>query len=325
MRNQVIGIGVLAAVLTGGVQQASAQDTRAEEVLAKTRAALGRVASVKTLSVEASTQRNIGSTQLSSEVELFVEMPDKYVKREETRGMMTMTMATGFNGDRAITPRGGMAAGPGGAMIIRMGPGGPVHDGPEPTPEQVAQMNAAALRGSRAEASRFLLGWLGMAHPAMRVSYTYAGQAESPDGKAHVIDVKDGDGFESRLFIDQNNHLPLMVTYMGRAPRIVTSGGPMRVTRGAAPAGGSSGSQPLPDADRKEMQKEMGEKLRREMAEQPPVEFSLFFDDWREVDGVTFPHVMRRAAGGETSEEWTINKVKVNSKIDPKTFAVAAK
>jgi len=55
------------------------------------------------------------------------------------------------------------------------------------------------------------------------------------------------------------------------------------------------------------------------------VEFSLFFDDWREVDGVTFPHVMRRAAGGETSEEWTINKVKVNPKIDAKTFAVAAK
>ena len=28
----------------------------------------------------------------------------------------------------------------------------------------------------------------------------------------------------------------------------------------------------------------------------------------------------RRAIGGTTSEEWTINKVKVNAKIDPKKF-----
>ena len=28
------------------------------------------------------------------------------------------------------------------------------------------------------------------------------------------------------------------------------------------------------------------------------VDFTLFFDDWRDVDGVKFPHKMRRAVGG---------------------------
>ena len=28
----------------------------------------------------------------------------------------------------------------------------------------------------------------------------------------------------------------------------------------------------------------------------------------------------RRATGGDTNEEWTVNKVKINPKIDPKKF-----
>ena len=52
----------------------------------------------------------------------------------------------------------------------------------------------------------------------------------------------------------------------------------------------------------------------------PMVDYTLFFDDWREVDGINFPHVIRRAAKGTTDEEWTINKVKVNAKLDAKKF-----
>ena len=64
------------------------------------------------------------------------------------------------------------------------------------------------------------------------------------------------------------------------------------------------------------------EKQIQEMQKQPPamVDYTLFFDDWRDADGVKFPHKMRRAMGGATTEEWTVNKVKVNPKIDPKRF-----
>jgi hypothetical protein len=53
------------------------------------------------------------------------------------------------------------------------------------------------------------------------------------------------------------------------------------------------------------------------------VDYTLYFDEWREVDGIRFPHRMRRAAAGVTTEEWSVNKVRVNPKIDPKKFESA--
>jgi len=65
------------------------------------------------------------------------------------------------------------------------------------------------------------------------------------------------------------------------------------------------------------------EKQLQEMQRPPPVlaDYTLFFDDWRDADGVKFPHKMRRAMGADTIEEWTVSKVKVNPKVDPKRFA----
>ena len=60
----------------------------------------------------------------------------------------------------------------------------------------------------------------------MRRAIVHVPSAESPDGKAYVIDVKSADNFAARLFIDEQTHLPLMVTYKGPQPRIMTQGGP---------------------------------------------------------------------------------------------------
>ena len=56
---------------------------------------------------------------------------------------------------------------------------------------------------------------------------------------------------------------------------------------------------------------------------QPPemADFTVYFEDWRDADGVKFPFKMRRATEGATTEEWSVSKVKVNPKIDPKKFA----
>jgi hypothetical protein len=51
------------------------------------------------------------------------------------------------------------------------------------------------------------------------------------------------------------------------------------------------------------------------------VDYALYFEEWRDVDGVKFPFKLRRAMAGTTTEEWTVNKVKVNPKVDPKRFA----
>lgn len=318
-----VALGAAAVALPA---PAHAQDAKAGEVIAKTRTALGgsKLDALKTLSIQAAVDRNVGNRQLSSEIELLAEMPDKYVRVDASRPG-GMTMSTGFNGDRAILPGGGsMSVGPGGGMTFRMGPAGAIHDeGQKPTPEQLEQLNKMSLRNARVEASRMMLGWIGATHPSLKADYTYAGEAESPDGRAHVIDVKDAEGFEARLFIDQNNHLPLMVTYKARQPRMMTSGAPVTRTATAAPAGAQK--QELTDEERKKLQAEMQKTLAPQLAEQPLSDFTLFFDDWREVEGLTFPHKMRRAVAGETTEEWTFTKVKVNSRIDPARFAVATK
>jgi hypothetical protein len=330
MRVQIIRFTTAITLACAVSVPAQAQDAKAAEILAQTRKALGgkKLDALKGASIEADMARNVNNMQMSSKVEMHLEMPDKYVRIEESRGGMGIVMNNGFNGDKAILPGGGNVSMQGGAMVFRMGPGGPVADGAKPTPEQQAEMNKAALRSQKMEISRLMLGWFGMAHPALPVQYTYVGEAESPDGKAHVIEAKDPDGFSARVFIDQNNYLPLMVSYQGRAPRVMTSGGPM-VTHAApgAPSGQqvTRTSRELTDEERKKFAADAEKQVAQITQQAPMVDISIFFDDWREVDGVQFPHVMRRASAGTTNEEWTITKVRINPKIDAKKFAADTK
>ena len=52
------------------------------------------------------------------------------------------------------------------------------------------------------------------------------------------------------------------------------------------------------------------------------MEHRLYFAEYRDVDGIQFPFRIRRAVGGETTEETTFDRFKVNGKVDPKKFEV---
>jgi hypothetical protein len=327
MRIQNLVVGVIALIAIARVQPAAVaqEDKKAVEVLASARKAIGgkKIESLKSLSVQAAMQRNTGNFQMNSDLELFVELPDKYMRSEaSSNAMVSLGNTMGFNGDRALksAPAAGMAAG--GGMIIRMGgPGGPAFGGGDkPTPEQQEQIDRQMVRASRHDISRLMLGWFGMTHPSLSAQYAYAGEAESPDGKAYVIDVKNADGFAARLFIDEKTQLPLMVTYRGPQPRIVTAGGPRPAPGGTLP-GPQTQPRQLSEEERRKIAADADARM-REMEQQPTtmVEYTLFFDDWREEDGIKFPHALRRASAGTTTEEWTINRVRVNPKIDPKKF-----
>lgn len=313
---KVLVIGALAIGLSIAAP-AAAQD-KAAEVLAAARAAIGgdKVANLKSFSVKGSTARNMGERQLTSDVEILVEAPDKYARIEDITAPIARTMTTGFNGEKAIRPAG-MSMGGGGMRIIMAGPGGPPSEAAKLTPEQEAQMNAQLLGAQRTEISRLMLGWFASAHPALGATYTYAGEAESPDGKAHVIDVKAGD-FEAKLFIDQATSLPLMLTYRGPEPRVITMGGP-----GGARGGGSFVAAPGHGAAAPAVSAQAATEAQLEaMRNEPPkmADFQIYFSDWRESGGVKFPHVLQRAMAGNTVEEWEITKVAVNPKIDAKKF-----
>ena len=305
---------------------------KAVEILAAARKAIGekKLDALKTFSVESSLQRNLGSAQISSDIEIVLDLPDKYLRQETPQGGMIVAGGglSGFNGSRPLQ-KVNFGAGPGpGGMVIRMGGVGapPAPSGEKPTPEQLEQMTRTLVRNGQVEASRLMLGWFATAHPAANAEYVYAGEAESPDGKAFVIDVKNADNFNARLFIDQQTNLPLMVTYRAPQPRMMTAGGPGGPAA-AAPAGGGhvvrsepAGREPS-EEERKKLRADAEKQI--EMQRQAPVlvDFAVYFEDWRDAEGVKFPFKMRRASGGTTTEEWTVTRIKVNPKVDPKRFA----
>ena len=53
-----------------------------------------------------------------------------------------------------------------------------------------------------------------------------------------------------------------------------------------------------------------------------PVEYRLYYADYRDVDGLQWPFRLRRATGTETTEETTFDRFRINTKIDPKKFEV---
>jgi hypothetical protein len=315
---------VVATVLWAAPVTYAGQDTKATEVLATTRKEIGgkKLDSLKSLSVQASAQRNVGDFQLTSDLELLVDLPDKYVRSEtSTSAMVNMASTTGFNGNRPVKgPAQAGLPGGGGGMIIRMGGPGMSMPGDvqKLTPAEQDRVDKQLVRSAQVDISRLMLGWFAMTHPSVIVNYTYGGEAESPDGKAFIVDVKNTEGFAARLFIDERTHLPLMVTYKAPQPRIVTATGP-------PPGSGGAAAQPQTRATGQDEQKHVADdgKGRIEpMAQEAPVlvEYTLFFDDWRDDDGIKFPHAIRRSLAGTTTEEWSVSKVKLNPKIDPKKF-----
>ena len=298
-------------------------DAKAAQMLAAARAALGgetKLAGVNGLSLRGTYQREIaapaggggavimmtgpggGSPQMSGELEIDVLFPDKYIKVDTGTGPVAITRTEGFDGERPL-----LAVRSSSPHVRIMG------DNVDGDPERA---KTAASR-ARAELARLLLGLIAGTQPGFPVAYSYVGQAESPDGKAEVIDVKGPDGFETRLFIDASTHLPLMLTYLAPEARVMRrtmdgSGAPRR-TPGSAPT-------ELTAEERERIEQE-----RKALETTPPktIEHRLFFSDHRDVDGVLLPHRIARGTATKTTEEWEITSYKVNPSLKANRFSVS--
>jgi hypothetical protein len=60
----------------------------------------------------------------------------------------------------------------------------------------------------------------------------------------------------------------------------------------------------------------------RTLGQAKPIDYRVYYGDFRDVDGVKFPFRLRRAIGGETIEETMFDRVRINAKIDPRKFEV---
>ena len=195
--------------------------------------------------------------------------------------------------------------------------------GQTPTPEQKAASDQRLLMAAKKDFARMTVGMFGSSYEAFPLEFSYAGQADSPDGKAHVIAVKGADNFDAKLFVDTKTNLPLMLSWSDREPMVMTQninrgGGP----GGAAGGGGvtfSRGGQPPTEEEIKKMQAEMAA---REAARKI-VEYRIYYSNFKAVNGVLLPHTLQRSIDGKPSEETTFEEIKVNPKIDKNKFTVS--
>jgi len=373
-------IGILAAVSLRAVStasspaQAPAKDANA--ILAQAREALGgekRLSAVKNFVATGRTRQVRGDNLVPIEFEISVELPDKYVRKDEIPAQESGPTSTGFNGGDLIQlPVPAAPVPPGGDGRA----GGP----PAPNPAQLEAMKVARVAAVKQDFVRLTLGMFAGSFSSYPLTFTYVGQAEAPQGKADVIEVKAAPNFTARLFVNSETHLPIMVSWQGPAgrggpgrggpgapgapgagPGAEGRGGPARAggappaaqgtapgqgaaqpaagrpgdagatpapapaaagappqgppAQGAAPAGPpAAGQQPPPGAP--------AAGPGRGGPPPAPVEFRIYYADYRDVDGMQWPFRLRRATGADTTEETTFDRFRVNTKIDAKKFEV---
>jgi len=312
----VVGVSLALAGLTLSAQPAPAD--KAATVLAAAREALGgekKLSAVKTLVVTGRTKQVRGDNLVPIEFEIAMELPDKYVRKDEIPAQESDPSTVGFNGADLIqfpapTAPPARAGGP-----------------PPPTPAMLEAARVARLANVRQDFARLALGLFASSFSSVPLTFTYAGVAEAPQGKADVIDVKGAPNFAARLFINAETHLPIMITWTPPAP-------PQRGGPGRGPADGrgpgARGDGPPQAAARGDGPPSRGDAPaasgQAPMAGRgpagPPPETRLYFGEYRETGGLQWPFRLRRAVGPDTVEETTFDGFKINGKIDPKKFLV---
>ena len=202
----------------------------AATVLAAAREAMGgekKLAAIKTVTATGRTRQVRGDNLVPIEFEIAIELPDKYIRKDEIPAQESDPTTVGFNGSSLIqfpipAPPPQRAGGP-----------------PAPTEAQLEAGRQARLANVRQDFARLMLGMFAASFTSVPLTFSYVAKAEAPQGKADVLDFKGGGNLSGRLFINAETHLPIMVTWQAPAP-------PQR-GRGPAPAAGP-GAPPAPAA-----------------------------------------------------------------------------
>ncbi len=286
-----LAILVLAAATVAASQPPPSDPAAA--VIAAAREALGgekKLVAVKTIVATGRTRQVRGDNLVPIEFEVDIELPDKYVRKDEIPAQESGPTISGFRGEDLLQ------------VPVPSTPAARAGGPPPPTAEQVAAAGRVRLGAVKQDFARLLLGMFAGSSPALPLTFSYVGKAEAPQGKADVLDVKGPPGpgaFAARLFINADTHLPIMLTWTAPAPPM--RGGPPPPPRGDGPPAATTQGAP---------------------AQPLPPETRLYFGEYREVSGLQLPFRLRRALGADTVEETTYDGYRINGKIDPKKFEV---
>jgi outer membrane lipoprotein-sorting protein len=316
-----------AALLATALATVQAQDTgdaqKGAALLAEARKAIGgddKLRAVKTLQSKGVYKRTAGNNTQEGDVEVLIELPDKY-RRNELSGFAggpTQERVEVLNGQDVwdINAQGGFGGfgrfGGGGDFGGRRGGGdfggrgdggfrggqGRQGDGGQPAagrgnidPERLKELQR---RQRQNELARLSLMWL----LTTDAPVVWVGTAQSPDGNADVLEVRPAEGQPTRVFLDQSTHMPLMLTN--------TAGGGRGGVRGGARRGGGDNAAAAPQAP--------------PQAPPPPITIETHLSEYKAVNGIKLPHLITRGVNGQTNEEWEIKSFRINQTLKANTF-----
>lgn len=281
-----------------------AQDARALETLKQARAAIGGedlLKSIQALGLKGEYRRFMDEREMTGEREVSMLLPDKYLVEDafSAGGMSTSMINTrGLNSEHAWMGN----SGGGGGMFIRMGGAG----GQQASPEQIETM---LRKQYTREYTRYLLAILLAPPPSFALEFKYAGESDVEEAHAEVIEATGADNFAVRLFFDKQTHLPLLLSYRGPKPRIMT------MTR---PAGDKNVKT---DEAIKQAKADAEKKMASEPVQKPEdVDFFIRLTDYKKVSGLLLPHKLTLLTEAEVTEEFQISKYMVNPQFKADKF-----
>ena len=308
----------------GTVQGTPASDpVKAAAVLADARKALGgedKFKAIQRLEIKGKSARAAGQQNIEGDFEYLIELPDKFRRRESIsfgqQGIEVTQILNGadvieesaqIGGNSDLGSFGDGGGGDGGRGGNRGGGnrgrgnfsalfgGTPAPAGADPETVKEAQRKSILTELSR------LTTFLMVPSPEPMV---WVGVAESPDGKADVLEFKTPDGVATQLLIDSASRVPLMLSWVG-VPTQLDQGRGNRGNRGGQgfPQGGDAQGRRGGAAGRGGLQ---------------PIQ--MHFSDYKTVSGIKLPHLIQRGANGETTEEFVVKSYKVNPSFKADTF-----
>ena len=354
---RVFGYPVVVAALSVTLYSTlQGQALDAAQVLAATREALGgekKLSGVKTFTATGRTRQVRGNNLVPIEFEITCELPDKFVRIDEFPAQDTDQTRLGFKGDELIQfPPPPSGAGRGRAGESAPPPAGRAGGGPPSNSDRaagVAPANAGRGAGSappeggrtggppplgpaqqrvvnvKQDFVRLTLGMFATSFPSYPLTFKYLAQGEAPEGKADILDVAGPVNFSARFVVQRDTHLPVMLmwqvpptTVMLRIPGQPMPGsvppGALVVDAPAPPPGGAS------QDDRTQYAATIANLRRQALTEAKPIDYRMYYADFRDVDGFKVPFRIRRAIAGETIEETTFDRIRINTRVDPRKF-----
>jgi hypothetical protein len=295
----------------GTITGTPANDTaRGATLMAEARKALGgddKFKAVKTLELKGKSTRAQQQQNLNGDLEIQIEMPGKF-RRKEVLGLQDISIdiiqlvngdtATqnvemnggpqdigGFNdgggGGREGGGRGGRGRGGRGNDIARFLTGG------SDDPEQQAKTVKAGM-------ARMVTALL-LAPPD---PIAWIGVAESPDGRADVLQFKGPDGVDTKLLLDEKTHLPLMMQWNGTVQTANRGRGGNDQGRRGGNNNGNRGGITVQQAS-----------------------LQMHLSDYKSANGLKFPMLIQSGANEETTEELVIKSVRVNPTFKAEQFS----